>query len=189
MQLSHGCSHDDDFEVKKLNSLDDGENLVIYSSRKEHLIQPLFEKFTSETGIKIDYVTDKAGVLIERIKIEGRSTNADLLLTVDAGNLGYASALDIFQPINSSIVKNKVPYFLRDKNDLWTGLSLRARTIVYSTERVNSAELSSYQNLADPFWKKRLCLRTSKRFITNLSLQRKLLNKVKTSLRKWFHHG
>lgn len=169
LQLSHGCSHDDDFEVKKLNSLEDGENLVIYSSRKEHLIQPLFEKFTSETGIKIDYVTDKAGVLIERIKIEGRSTNADLLLTVDAGNLGYASALDIFQPINSSIIKNKVPYFLRDKNDLWTGLSLRARTIVYSTERVNSEELSSYQNLADPFWKKRLCLRTSKK-VYNQSL-------------------
>ena len=143
--------------------------IVVYSSRKQHLIEPVFEQFTLQTGITVEYTTDKAGVLIERIKTEGQNTPADLLITVDAGNLGYAAAEGIFQAINSAVINDTVAPHLRDEQDLWTGLSLRARTIVYSTERVKPDDLSTYQALGESQWQGRLCLRTSKK-VYNQSL-------------------
>ena len=143
--------------------------IVVYSSRKEHLIQPVFQQFTEQTGIAVEYTTDKAGVLIERIKTEGKNTPADLLITVDAGNLGYAAAEGIFQTINSDVINDTVAPHLRDQQDLWTGLSLRARTLVYSTERVKPDDLSTYQALGESQWQGRLCLRTSKK-VYNQSL-------------------
>jgi len=145
------------------------DRLVVYSSRNEHLISPVFKLFTDQTGIEIEYTTDKAGVLIERIKMEGANTPADVLITVDAGTLGLAASQGLFQPINSSVINNRVPAYLRDDNDFWTGLSLRARTIVYSTERVKSEELSTYSALGGDQWQGRLCLRTSKK-VYNQSL-------------------
>jgi len=145
------------------------DRLVVYSSRNEHLISPVFKLFTDQTGIEIEYATDKAGVLIERIKMEGANTPADVLITVDAGTLGLAASQGLFQPINSPVINNRVPAYLRDDNDFWTGLSLRARTIVYSTERVKSEELSTYSALGGDQWQGRLCLRTSKK-VYNQSL-------------------
>ena len=145
------------------------DRLVVYSSRNEHLISPVFKLFTDQTGIEIEYATDKAGVLIERIKMEGANTPADVLITVDAGTLGLAASQGLFQPINSPVINNRVPAHLRDDNDFWTGLSLRARTIVYSTERVKSEELSTYSALGGDQWQGRLCLRTSKK-VYNQSL-------------------
>ena len=150
-------------------SAEQAEPLVVYSSRKEHLIKPVFDLYTQQTGIEIKYTTDKAGVLIERLKAEGENTPADLLITVDAGNLGYAASQGLFQVLDSSVVNNRVAAHLRDDNDLWTGLSLRARTIVYSTVRVTPAELSSYAALGEAQWKGKLCLRTAKK-VYNQSL-------------------
>ncbi len=141
-------------------------DLTVYSTRKEHLIKPLFDAFTEKTGIKVSYLTGKGGALIERIKLEGKKTKADLFMTVDAGNLWYASTQNLFQPVESQIIENNIPSHLRDLNGLWTGLSVRARTIIYSAERVNPDELSSYQDLANKKWKGRLCLRTSKKVYT-----------------------
>jgi iron(III) transport system substrate-binding protein len=90
-------------------------------------------------------------------------------MTVDAGTLGLAASQGLFQPINSPVINNRVPAYLRDDNDFWTGLSLRARTIVYSTERVKSEELSTYSALGGDQWQGRLCLRTSKK-VYNQSL-------------------
>ena len=135
------------------------EPIVVYSSRKQHLIEPVFEQFTLQTGITVEYTTDKAGVLIERIKTEGQNTPADLLITVDAGNLGYAAAEGIFQAINSAVINDTVAPHLRDEQDLWTGLALRARTILYSTERVKAEDLSTYQALGESQWQGRLCLK------------------------------
>ena len=145
------------------------DRLVVYSSRNEHLISPVFKLFTDQTGIEIEYATDKAGVLIERIKMEGANTPADVLITVDAGTLGLAASQGLFQPINSSVINQRVPAHLRDDNDFWTGLSLRARTIVYSTERVKSEQLSTYSALGGDQWQGKLCLRTSKK-VYNQSL-------------------
>ena len=142
------------------------DSLTVYSTRKEHLIQPLFDAFTKKTGIKVSYLTGKGGALIERIKLEGKRTKADIFMTVDAGNLWYAATQNLFQPVESEIIENNIPMHLRDPEALWTGLSVRARTIVYSTERVNPDELSTYQDLANKKWEGRLCLRTSKKVYT-----------------------
>jgi len=142
------------------------DSVIVYSSRKEHLIKPLFEVFTKDTGIKVDYLTGKGGALIERLKLEGASTQADMFMTVDAGNLWYAGSQDLFQPVQTETIKSNIPSHLRDPNGLWTGLSIRARTIVYSTQRVNPSDLSTYADLATNKWKGRLCLRTSKKIYT-----------------------
>ena len=104
--------------------------------------------------------------MIERIKLEGKKTKADLFMTVDAGNLWYAASQNLFQPVKSEVIENNIPEHLRDPEGLWSGLSVRARTIVYSTDRVDPNELSTYQDLANKKWKGRLCLRTSKKVYT-----------------------
>ena len=142
------------------------DEVTVYSSRKEHLIQPLFEQFTKQTGIEVNYLTGSGSDLIERLKLEGSNTPADMFMTVDAGDLWYAGTQDIFQSISTETIKSNIPSYLRDPNGLWTGLSVRARTIVYSTERVNPSELSTYGDLASNNWNKKLCLRTSKKIYT-----------------------
>ena len=152
------------FSTAVLSATDD--SLTVYSTRKEHLIEPLFNAFTDKTGIKVKYLTGKGGALIERIKLEGKKTKADLFMTVDAGNLWYAGTQNLFQPVSSEIIENNIPEHLRDPDGLWSGLSVRARTIIYSTDRVNPSELSTYQDLANKKWKGKLCLRTSKKVYT-----------------------
>lgn len=142
------------------------DSVTVYSSRKEHLIKPLFEAFTKDTGIKVDYLTGKGGALIERLKLEGKNTKADMFMTVDAGNLWYAGTQGLFQETQTEALKSNIPSYLRDPEGLWTGLSIRARTIVYSTDRVNPSELSTYENLSSPQWEDKLCLRTSKKIYT-----------------------
>ena len=142
------------------------DEITVYSSRKEHLIQPLFEQFTNQTGIEVNYLTGSGGDLIERLKLEGDNTPADMFMTVDAGDLWYAGTQGIFQPVITERIKSNIPSHLRDPNGLWTGLSVRARTIVYSTDRVKSSDLSSYGDLASSKWDNKLCLRTSKKIYT-----------------------
>jgi iron(III) transport system substrate-binding protein len=145
------------------------EELVVYSARKEHLIRPLFETYTKATGVKIKYITDKAPVLLQRIKAEGRATPADLLITVDAGNLWHAAQEEMLQPVSSIILTENIPFHLRDPANRWFGLSVRVRTIVYNPQKVTPKELSTYEDLAEPAWKDRLLLRTSKK-VYNQSL-------------------
>ena len=145
------------------------QELVVYSARKEHLIKPVFDLYTKETGVKIKYITDKAPVLLQRIKAEGGNTPADLLITVDAGNLWHAAKEGVLAQVTSEVLSANIPDHLRDPDNKWFGLSLRARTIVYSTERIKPADLTSYEDLAKPEWKGKLVLRTSKK-VYNQSL-------------------
>jgi len=145
------------------------DTVVVYSSRKDHLIKPLFDLYTQKTGVKIDYITDSAGPLIARLQAEGQRTPADVLITVDAGNLWQAAEKDLLQPIHSASLEDSVPVHLRDPGQQWFGLSVRARTIVYSSERVDPSALSSYEALGGPQWQGRLCLRTAKK-VYNQSL-------------------
>ena len=135
--------------------------VTIYSSRNEQLIKPLLDKYTEETGVKIELVTDKTGPLMARLQAEGKNTPADMLLTVDAGNLWQAAEQGLLQPIASSVLDTNVPAKYRDPKGQWTGLSLRARTIAYDPSKVTADQLSTYADLADPKWKGKLCLRTS----------------------------
>jgi len=143
--------------------------VVVYSARNEQLIKPLFDAFTKETGIAVKFVTDKEGPLMQRLKAEGANTPADILLTVDAGNLWEAANEGLLQPVDSKELDKNVPAHLRDPGNRWFGLSVRARTIAYNTQKVKPADLSSYEDLAGPKWKGRLCLRTSKK-VYNQSL-------------------
>ena len=145
------------------------EPLVVYSARKEHLIKPLFDRFTEETGIKVNYITDSAGPLLSRLVSEGENSPADILMTVDAGNLWQAAEQGVMASIESDVLKANVPAQLQDSEGRWFGLAIRARTFVYSTERVKPAELTSYEGLADDKWQGRLCLRTAKK-VYNQSL-------------------
>lgn len=145
------------------------EEVVVYSARQEHLIKPLFDAYTDKTGVKINYVTDKEGPLLARLKAEGANTPADMLITVDAGNLWQAAEQGVLAPVESEILKNNIPEHLRDPENRWFGLSVRARTIVYSTERVNPEQLNTYESLGEEQWQGRLCLRTSKK-VYNQSL-------------------
>lgn len=145
------------------------EPLVVYSSRAEQLIQPIFEAFTEDTGIAVQYITDEPQPLIERLKAEGEQTPASVLLTVDAGNLWFAASEGVLQPLESEALASIVPAYLRDAGNRWFGLSLRARTIVYDARSVDPQMLHGYADLADPKWRGKLCLRTSKK-VYNQSL-------------------
>ncbi len=145
------------------------DKLVVYSARNEQLIKPLFDRYTAETGTPIEFVTDSAGPLLQRLQAEGSNTPADVLLTVDAGNLWQAADSGLLQPINSAVLKQAIPSHLRDPENRWFGLSVRARTLVYSSERIQPGELLGYADLAHPKWQGRLCLRTSKK-VYNQSL-------------------
>lgn len=136
--------------------------IVVYSSRNEQLIKPMFDRYTQETGQAIRFVTDDAGPLIERLAAEGKNSPADILLTVDAGQLWQAAERGLFRSFESETIAANIPEHLRDPGSQWTGLSVRARTTVYSTERVQPEQLSSYEDLADERWRGKLCLRTSK---------------------------
>ena len=148
--------------------------IVVYSARKEHLIKPLFDAYSQKTGIKIKYITGKEGALLERLKAEGKNTPADMLITVDAGNLWQAAQEGVLQPVDSEILRQAIPAKLRDPQNNWFGLSVRARTIVYNTEKVNPADLKSYEDLASDRWNGKLILRTSKK-VYNQSLVASLI--------------
>jgi len=138
------------------------EEVVVYSARIEQLIRPLFDAYTRESGVTVKFVTDREGPLLEKLKAEGANTPADLLLTVDAGNLWQATELELLQPVRSKTLESNVPAHLRDPQGRWFGLTVRARTIVYNKDKVKASDLSTYEALGDSKWKNRLCLRTSK---------------------------
>ncbi|SHF96029.1 iron(III) transport system substrate-binding protein [Desulfacinum infernum DSM 9756] len=155
--------------VSTFNALADTHSLVVYSARNEHLIKPLFDLYSQKTGVSIRYITDKSPALIQRLKAEGPNTPADILLTVDAGNLWRAAREGLLQPVSSPALEKNIPSHLRDPQGRWFGFSVRARTIAYNTQLVDPSELTTYEDLADPKWKGRLCLRTSKK-VYNQSL-------------------
>lgn len=129
----------------------------VYTYREQPLIQPIFDRFTKETGIKVNVVFSNKG-LEERIKAEGAASPADLFIAVDAALLERAKQMDISQPITSPAI-SAVPAALRDPAGHWVGLTYRARVIYASKDRVKENTLS-YADLADPKWKGRICIRS-----------------------------
>ena len=141
----------------------------VYTSRQPQLIEPIVEQFTNETGIKVNLLSGNAQELMERIDIEGEDSLADIFMTVDAGVLWQAAERDILAKIDSEILNENIPAHLRDSKNEWFGLSKRARTIVFSSDQFKDNDFSTYEDLADPKWKGKLCLRTSKK-VYNRSL-------------------
>lgn len=145
------------------------ESVTVYTARNDQLVKPLFDAFTKETGIEVLSLTDKEGPLLAKLKAEGANTPADVLLTVDAGNLWAAASAGLLKPVQSATLNANIPPHLRDPGNMWFGLSVRARTIFYNKIKIKSSDLSTYEDLANPKWKGKLCLRTSKK-VYNQSL-------------------
>ncbi len=165
------------------------DTVTVYSARNEQLLKPLLDRYSKETGTEIRLLTANEGALLARLNAEGASTPADLLITVDAGNLWLAAQQGQLQAIKSSTLTTNVPAHLRDPDNQWFGLSVRARTIVYNKQSVRPSELSTYEDLADPKWKGKLCLRTSKK-VYNQSLIAMMISeigeaKTETIVRGW----
>ena len=133
----------------------------VYSSRHYKADRDLYKRFHAKTGIKVNIVQGKANTLFERLKREGRNSPADLLITVDAGNLARAQAAKLFQPVRSAIIDAAVPATYREPAGHWVGLTMRARVIMYHKDRVKPSQLSTYEALADPQWKGRILIRSS----------------------------
>tara|TARA_B100000161_G_scaffold228886_1_gene175662 strand:- start:506 stop:1462 length:957 start_codon:yes stop_codon:yes gene_type:complete len=155
----------------------DGDTIRVYTGRHYDL-EEAFQLFSSETGVSIEFLQGSDAELRERIAAEGEDTQADIYMTVDAGNLARAAEQGVFIEVESDVLNEAVPESLRDPDGQWYALSRRARTIVYSSERVSLAEApSTYEELAGPEWKGRLCLRNSSNTYTQ-SLVASLIGNV-----------
>ena len=137
------------------------QELNLYSSRHYNTDDELYERFTSQTGIKVNLIEGKADELIERIKSEGANSPADVLITVDAGRLWRAEQAGLFAPVSSQVLTEKIPANLRHPDNMWFGFTKRARVIMYNKNTVDPAQLSTYENLADPQWKGKVVIRSS----------------------------
>ena len=149
--------------------------LNLYSSRHYETDEALYTNFTKRTGIKINRIEGGEDALIERVRNEGDKSPADILITVDAGRLWRAEQLGLFQPTRSKVLESRLPSAYRHPDGLWFGFSARARIIAYSKERVKPGEIASYEDLANPKWKGRICTRSASH-VYNLSLMSSLVN-------------
>jgi len=140
----------------------------LYSYRQPFLMNPLLEAFTEETGIAVNMVYLKKGML-ERLKAEGANSPADLVLTADIGNLHNLVEAGLLQSSESRVLDSNVPANLRHPDGLWYGLTTRARIIFAHKERVKPGEVTSYEDLAKPHMKGRVCTRSGKH-VYNVSL-------------------
>ena len=137
----------------------------VYTYREHKLIQPLLDAFTKDTGIKVNVVSASSG-LEQRIKTEGANSPADVLLTVDIGRLEDAVQAGITQPIKSAVLDKVVPSQYRDPEGHWYGISMRARVVYASKDRVKQDAIT-YEELADPKWKGKICIRSGQHIYNN----------------------
>lgn len=147
----------------KTENSSSGENKVvnIYSARNYEVDKLLYAQFEEETGIKVNVVDGKAPELLERLKREGKDTEADVFASADIANLYQAVESDLTQSIESKIVNKNIPENLRGDNNEWVALTTRARIIAYDKEKVNPADLSTYEDLTSDKWKNSILVRAS----------------------------
>ncbi|MGF1494679.1 MAG: Fe(3+) ABC transporter substrate-binding protein [Microcoleaceae cyanobacterium] len=161
------------------------KELNLYSARHYDTDNQIYQGFTNKTGIKVNLVEGKATELVERIKSEGANSPADVLITVDAGNLWRAQQAGIFQPISSAKLSQAIPASLRDPSNNWFGFSKRARVIMYNKAKVNPTQLSTYEDLASSKWNGNVLVRSSSN-IYNQSLVASMIQNVgSTETEQW----
>lgn len=135
------------------------EEVNIYSYRQPELIQPLLDRFTDETGIAVNVAFLNKG-MVERLRAEGRRSPADLILTADIANLAQAVDAGVTQPVESKVLTEALPDYLRDPGNQWFALTTRARVVYASKERVAPGEVTTYEDLASDKWRGRICTRS-----------------------------
>ena len=157
----------------------------LYSQRHYKVDEQQYKVFEKETGIKVNVVKANADELIERLKNEGENSPADLFITVDAGKLQKAKDLDLLQKISSPIINQNVDVDLKDVNGYWIPITYRARIIVYSKDRVDLSELSTYDNLTDEKWRNKVLVRSSSNAYNQALLSSIIANTGEESASKW----
>jgi iron(III) transport system substrate-binding protein len=149
----------------------------LYSSRHYQTDEALYAGFTKKTGIQVNRIEAGEDAIIERMRNEGQRSPADVMITVDAGRLWRAEQLGLFQPVKSQVLESRIPASFREPGGHWFGFSMRARVIAYNKARVQPAEVQTYETLAEPKWKGRICVRSSTN-IYNLSLMGALIDRL-----------
>jgi iron(III) transport system substrate-binding protein len=152
------------------------EEVNVYSARHYDTDARLYAGFTEATAIEVNVIESDADQLIERIKAEGANSPADILITVDAGRLWRAEEANILEPVSSEVLEERIPASLRHPEGEWFGLSQRLRIIVYAKDRVEPAEIAAYEDLAEPEWQGRVCIRSS----TNIYNQSLVASMIET---------
>ncbi|MGH1465577.1 MAG: Fe(3+) ABC transporter substrate-binding protein [Cognatishimia sp.] len=135
------------------------DEVNVYSYRQPELIKPLTDAFTAETGIKVNVAYLQKG-MIERLQAEGDRSPADVILTVDISRLAAVVNAGLTQPVESDTLNSNVPVQYRDPENHWYGLTTRARIVYASKTRVAADEVTTYEDLADPKWQGRICIRS-----------------------------
>ncbi|MCC3303254.1 Fe(3+) ABC transporter substrate-binding protein [Sneathiella sp. HT1-7] len=160
------------------------EEVNLYSTRQESLIRPILDEFEKDNNIKVNVVFAKKGML-ERLKSEGMNSPADAVLTVDISRIAAHKAAGVLQPIESEKLDANIPAHYRDPAGEWFGLSARSRVIFYSKDRVKPSELSTYEDLADPKWKGRICVRSSSNAYNQSLLASLVVHNGAEAAEKW----
>ncbi len=160
-ELYRSWSLQDEADASSLQIAQANKVINLYSARHYDTDKSLYSGFTQATGIRVNVIEAEADALIERIRNEGRNSPADVLMTVDAGRLWRAQEAGMFQPISSAVLNKAVPANLRDPKGHWFGLSRRARVLIYNKSKTKPAQLSTYEDLANPKWRKQVLVRTS----------------------------
>lgn len=186
ISLLVGCGNDN---KKKDNSTEQetAKNQVVnvYTHRHYEPDQNIFKMFEEKTGIQVKVINASADELIQKMKMEGNQSPADVLITVDAGRLSRAKDQGLLQSIESEILENSIPAHLQDVDNQWFGLTKRARIIAYSKDRVKPEELSTYEDLVNEKWKGKILVRSSSN-IYNQSLMASIIaNDGEEAAKQW----
>ncbi len=170
----------------------DNNFVNVVSARQEYLIKPIFQEFTKDTGIKVIYFISDANEVMNIIKSQGEQTEVDAFLAVDASDLYEAQQFGILQPIRSRMLDRNIPSHLKDPSRQWFGLSLRVRSIVYNSSKVDPKSITNYESISDNKWHKKLAVRTSSR-IYNKSMVAMMIaqygyEKTKEIIKGWVNN-
>ena len=167
-----------------ISNIANAKSLNIYSHRQPYLLKPFIEAYTKKTGIKLNVVYSSKG-LAQRLAAEGANSPADLILTVDIARLYRYEDLNLLAKINSKILNEKIPPYLRSKNNTWFGLSKRTRAIAISRERINSGQVLRYEDLADPKLKGKICSRPGSHVYNRALMASMIAAKGENDAEKW----
>tara|TARA_A100001015_G_scaffold315008_1_gene425817 strand:- start:176 stop:1171 length:996 start_codon:yes stop_codon:yes gene_type:complete len=160
------------------------QELNVYSHRQPFLIEPFLQEFTKKTGVKINVVYASKG-LAQRLKSEGKSSPADLILTVDIGRLYIYEDMGLLAQTNSVTLQRNIPIHLRSDTNTWFALSKRARIIVASSRRVKKNSIQTFLDLAKPEWKGRICSRPGSHVYNRALMASMIAAHGKEDAEKW----
>lgn len=166
--------------------------LMVYSTKNQTYLTPLFDRYSAETGTPISYLIEPASALISRLEAEGEESKADLILLSSAASLWQASEKGLTASIDSSTLNKNIPEHLRSPKNDWFGFSKRTQTLIYNSTVLDADQLSSYSDLADPKWEGSLCLRTSQQPYTQslvaMMIERDGEAKTLATLQGWVYN-